>query len=301
MEVAAARANQRFIDELWDFAHPAASEARFRATAADAPAGQQRDVLTTQVARALGLRGEFDEALAVLDEVAGRAPTDPETVVRVSLERGRVLISSGSPADARPLFEAAFERASAAGFEHLAIDAMHMVAIVAPADEQLALNQQALSLASAASDPRARDWRASLLNNLGWTRFEGGELDDALGLFTEAVEERVRQGKAREIGVARWSVGRTLRALDRTEEALTTQVELAEWMAEAGLTDSYVDEEIAECLTSLGRPAEAAAHFASAADLLEAAGPGEEADPERLARLRGLAGQSMTTPEPGTG
>lgn len=84
-----------------------------------------------------------------------------------------------------------------------------MVAIVAPADEQVALNEWAISLATRASDPRARDWAASLLNNLGWTRFEAGEFGAALALFTEAVKERIRQGKAREIGVARWSVGRT--------------------------------------------------------------------------------------------
>lgn len=301
MSVAAAQANQQLIDELWDFGDPAASDARFRAAAADAPPGQRRDVLATQIARALGLRGQFDDALWMLGEAAGQDATDLETAVRISLERGRVLNSSGSPQDARPMFEAAFERAAAAGFEHLAIDALHMVAIVAPADEQVALNEQALSLASIALDPRARDWRASLLNNLGWTRFDAGELDDALLLFTEAVEERVRQGKAREIGVARWSVGRTLRAMGRTDEALAAQTDLARWMAEASLTDSYVEEEIAECLAELGRPLEAASHFAAAAGLLDPAGAGEDPDPERLERLRGLAGQIITTPEPGTG
>jgi len=237
----------------------------------------------------------------VLDELTARAPTDPEILVRISLEGGRVLTSSGSPENARPLFETAFERASAAGFEQLAIDALHMAAIVAAPDEQVALNEHALDLARAASDPRARDWRASLLNNLGWTRFEAGELDAALSLFTEAVEERERQGKTREIGVARWSAGRTLRALNRTEEALAAQSDLAAWFSASGLTDSYIEEEIAECLAELGRPDEAVSHFAAAAGLLAAAGPGEDPDPERLARLRGLGGQSMMTPDPGIG
>ncbi len=175
-----ARENQQLIDELWDFADAAASEARFRAAAADLAAGQRRDVLMTQVARALGLRGQFDDALAMLNGLTSAAAPDVATpevelAVRGLLERRRVSNSSGSPADARPLFEAAFERASTAGLEHLGIDALHMVAIIAPADEQAALNKRALTLASGASDPRARDWRASLLNNLGWTRFEAGE------------------------------------------------------------------------------------------------------------------------------
>ncbi len=90
-----------------------------------------------------------------------------------------------------------------------------------------------------------------------------------------------------------------MRALGRIDEALAAQGELRSWMSAAGLSDSYVEEEIGECLAALGRPDEATHHFAVAADLLEAGGPGEDADPDRLARLRGLAGQSMTTPEPG--
>ncbi|MEX2546574.1 MAG: tetratricopeptide repeat protein [Chloroflexota bacterium] len=92
-----------------------------------------------------------------------------------------------------------------------------MVAIVAGPEEHVSLHQQALSLAGAASDPRARDWRASVLNNLGWSYFDLGEHEDALGVFEEAVGERERMGKAREIGVARWSVGRTLRAVGRLD------------------------------------------------------------------------------------
>ena len=179
--------------------------------------------------------------------------------------------------------------------------ALLAVAMVAAPEDQAALNSQALSLAGPASDPRARDWRASLLNNLGWIRFDADELDEALALFEEAVEERVRMGKAREIVVAKWCVGRTLRALGRTDEAMRGQLDLVQWMATAELTDSFVEEEIGECLVALARPGEAAAHFAVAADLLAARGPGEEPDPERLARLRDRSIQINTTPEPGTG
>jgi len=70
-------------------------------------------------------------------------------------------------------------------------------------------------------------------------------------------------------------------------------------MSAGGLSDSYVEEEIGECLAALGRLGEAAAHFSIAAGLLEAAGPGEDPDPDRLARLRRLADQSITTPETG--
>jgi tetratricopeptide (TPR) repeat protein len=300
---AAAREHQRLIDELWDFSDPAASEIRFRSAAEQASDADSAPILETQFARALGLQRRFDEAAAALDLVEARDQMPPELRVRVALERGRVLNSSGSPAAARPLFERAYELAAAAGLEHLTVDALHMVAIVAAPGEQATLNEQALAIASAASDPRARDWRASLLNNLGWARFEAGEYAEALALFGEAVDERVRQGKPRQIGVARWAVARTLRALGRIEEALAAQNDLVLWLAAAQMTDSYVEEEIGECLAALGRSDEAAGHFQSAAQLLSGGGPGETADPERLARLHKRAAElsphRSTTPEPG--
>ncbi len=171
--------------------------------------------------------------------------SDPELAVRVGLERGRVLNSSGSPDAARPLFEAAFELASAAGLEHLAVDALHMVAIVAPAADQESLNRRALELAAGADDPRARRWRGSLLNNLGWTLFDRGDLADALATFEEALAARLEQGEPTEIQVARWCIARTLRALGRLDEARAIQQSLAAQHAAAGTADPYVRDELA--------------------------------------------------------
>jgi tetratricopeptide (TPR) repeat protein len=226
-----------------------ASLDRFNAAAEGADQSSTHWVLLTQAARALGLAGRFEEATTVLADI----PTsDPEVAVRVLLERGRVLNSGGAPGDARPVFEAAFAAAAQSGFEHLAIDALHMVAIVAPASEQVSLNSRALELAAAGSDPRAQQWRASLLNNLGWTRFDAGEFGAALALFEEALVERERQGKDAETGVARWCVARTYRALGRLEEALAAQRALAAWLSERGLPpDEYVAEEIAACEAEL--------------------------------------------------
>jgi tetratricopeptide (TPR) repeat protein len=211
-------------------------------------AGLERDVLLTQLARVLGLQGRYDEALALLDALPGERT---ELAARVLLERGRVLNSSGSPEQARPLFEQAFAAASDAGFEHLAIDALHMVAIVAPPDQQESLNRQSLALAETAHDPRARDWRASLLNNLGWALFNRGDLDAALATFEDALAARIEQGKPAEIQIARWSIARTLREIGRFEEALVMQRQLAAEHAAAGTSDPYVDEELAALQAAL--------------------------------------------------
>jgi hypothetical protein len=53
----------------------------------------------------------------------------------VRIERGRKLSSSGDAGASMPLFEAAFERASAAGEHYLAADAAHMAAAAAPTRE----------------------------------------------------------------------------------------------------------------------------------------------------------------------
>ncbi len=245
--IAAAIAHQERIDALWDFDDPAGSEGRFRAAAE--PADELlRSILLTQVARAVGLQDNFDQASLTLDAVSDSK--DPEVRVRAELEAGRISNSSGHPELARPRFEAAFEAATAAGFEHLAIDALHMIAIVADASDQDALNRRALDLASSAADPRARQWRASLLNNLGWSAFDRGDLDDALALFEEAVAERESQGKQSELLIARWCVARTLRELGRGSEAHAIQLELAAAHRAAGTADPYVDEELAALQTS---------------------------------------------------
>lgn len=131
---------------LWDFNDPAASSRLFRELAAAAsPEGVA--ILRTQVARALGLQGRYADGHADLDDVESASSGSSVVSVRVALERGRLLRSSGSPEAARVQFEQAASLAGGSGHEALEIDALHMVALVAPADEQLVLNQRALALA----------------------------------------------------------------------------------------------------------------------------------------------------------
>jgi hypothetical protein len=82
--------------------------------------------------------------------------------VRYLLDRGRVYNSSRRPERAQPYFTEAWERASVAGEDILAIDAAHMLAIIAPPAASLAWNQRALELAERSSAPRALHWRGSL-------------------------------------------------------------------------------------------------------------------------------------------
>ncbi len=282
---------QARIDELWDFKDPAASESRFRGAAGDASTMSEQNILMTQVARALGLQGQYAEGLEILDSIRANGDDDLEVAARTRLERGRILNTRGDRDEARSRFQAAFDRATSAGLENLAVDALHMIAIVSPPDEQLIANERAIALAKTANDPRARGWLPSLYNNTGWTHFEAGNLDKALKLFELALDERLKLDKPREIGIARWAVARTLRAQDRTEDALAAQRELKGFNAAAGIFDDpFVDEEIGECLLILGRSEEARPYFAKAADGISADGWIMANEPERIARLRELGG-----------
>jgi tetratricopeptide (TPR) repeat protein len=226
---------------LWDYDDPQGSERRFREAAAIAEGAEQL-VLLTQVARALGLQDRYDEGHGVLDHLA---TGDPEVAARVSLERGRLLRSAGEPEAARPHFVAAAAEARAAGLDVLLVDALHMVALVAPPEQQLAAHEEALAVARASDVPAARDWDASLLHNIGMTHADAGDFDAALEAFREALAARERIGARSGVRIARWAVAWALRNLGRTEEALAMQRALKAELDEAGEEDPYVEEELA--------------------------------------------------------
>jgi len=226
---------------LWDFDDPEASEQRFRAQA-ELAEPDDRLVLMTQVARALGLQEKYDEGHSVLDELS---PTEDEVAVRIALERGRLFRSEGDPEQARPLFEAAARSAQAAGLEALHVDALHMTALVADPADQLAIGRHALAVARASTDPQARDWDASLLNNIGMAHAEAGDFDAALAAFEDALAARERIGDPARTRVARWMVGWALRNLGRRDEALEVQRSLKAELDAAGVADQHVDEELA--------------------------------------------------------
>ncbi len=109
--------DQKTLDHLWNFRDPASSEAAFRAAMVEEMYdADERAELATQLGRAIGLQGRFEEADALLDEIDDDEPT---VGVRILLERGRVLNSDGRAAMAVPLLEQAAELADHLGEEFL--------------------------------------------------------------------------------------------------------------------------------------------------------------------------------------
>ncbi len=285
------------IRALWNFSDPAGSAQRFEARARETE-DPVRGELETQLARALGLQGKFAEANTVLDRIEARLPEPPDKLkVRLLLERGRCLNSSGSPDAARPLFVEAWDRARAAGIDDLAVDAAHMVAITDHGQQALDWNFRALELANSSPSPDARRWRTSLFNNIAWTYQDAGDYAKALDYFQQALAESKLGTDRNATRIGEWSVGRALRSLGRNAEALEIQLQVEKECAADGKPDGEVFEEIAENLLTLGRDREAAPYFAQAYDLLSRDPDVAGTQQGRLDRLRSLgAGASEQAP-----
>lgn len=274
------------FNDLWDYNDPAATEARFRELLPELEPGSSAHLqLLTQIARTHSLRRQFDQAHAVLDEVEALAEPGTLVMVRCWLERGRTYNSSGQPQAAVPLFQQAADLGTGLGVDFYTVDALHMLGIAAPPAERLAWKMQAIQAAEASTEPHARNWLGSLYNNTAWTFFDAGRYDEALHLFEKAVVEREKQGNPENLRIARWCVGRTLRALGQPGQALVIQRELAE----NGSGDGFIEEELGECLLALEQPEIARRHFARAYELLCQLDWVAE-DEERMARLRELGG-----------
>jgi tetratricopeptide (TPR) repeat protein len=183
--------DQETLDRLWNSKDPELSEQRFRDALAD-PAYDfdEKAELATQLGRAIGMQGRYEEADALLDSVDGDEPT---VGVRILLERGRLLNASGHAAMAVPLFEQAAELADHLDEEYLAVDALHMLAIADSAHAGL-WTKSALEYASTARDPHTRHWMVALHSNLGWSLHGEGRFTQALVEFQLAEQWAERAG-----------------------------------------------------------------------------------------------------------
>jgi tetratricopeptide (TPR) repeat protein len=275
------------IESFWEYSDPAASEGRFQAALNTATGDEQLELLT-QIARTYSLRKLFDEAQRLLNQVQAQlSGAGPRPCIRYELERGRTFNSNGDIEQARQHFLNAWQLARSAAQDGLAVDAAHMLAIThsgTPQAHQWA--QAGLELARPSTDPKARALIPALLNNAAWDLFDAGSYEAALAFFEEALIEWTGTGKIPQIQMAKWSVGRCLRALGRYEQALSIQFELESAHRLAGTEDGFVLEEIAEDLTALGREHEAGPYFGKAYALLSQDAWLVNNEPERLASLQ---------------
>ncbi len=268
---------------LWDFDDLDGSEQRFRLQLEQEEADAGRAEVLTQLARVEGLRGDFDASERLLRKADALAGSSPVALVRIELERGRKLRSSGDAKASLPLFESAFARAVGTGEHYLAGDAAHMAALAAPDRKGMeAWTQRGLELGE--REPDAAYWAGPLLNNLGWTYHDAGEYEPALDVFERALEVReLDADNQAAIALGRYGVGTTLRSLGRAEEAVAMLEPAVAWAEESGTPDAWFHEELAEDYAAVGRTDEARTQAELALKLIDG-----DAEPNRAARLQTL-------------
>lgn len=279
------------FDSLWDYSAPDKTEIKFRELLLQFPESLE---LLTQIARTQGLQRKVDEAHQTLDEVEKQLDENPSRAkVRYLLERGRVFNSSRQADKAKPFFEQALDLAKKLGEDFYAVDAAHMLAIIAddPASS-LSLNLIAIQMAESSLEERARNWLGSLYNNTGWSYHDAGKYEAALVIFEKAESFFRVKGGVDKIRIAVWTVARCLRSLNRLDEALSKQLALHAEFESAGETDGFVFEEIGECLLALQRGEEAKPYFAKAYEVLSEDVWLAENEPDRIARLKQFSWRS---------
>jgi tetratricopeptide (TPR) repeat protein len=272
----------------WDFDDLDGTEQRFRALLGAESTDDGRAEILTQLARVLGLRGDFAAGERLVEQAEALAEAGGTARVRIDLERGRMRRSSGDPDAALPFFESAFEAARDAGQGFLAADAAHMAALVAPGEGFVRWAERGIAIAE--TDEDARYWLGPLSNNLGWELFEAGDYAGALPAFERSLEAREQEPEnPSAIAIARYAVAKALRALGRAAEAAPL-LEQSVASAEAeGSPDGWFHEELAETYAALGRDDEARGQAERALALLPEADSSFQAGSERERRLRDLA------------
>jgi tetratricopeptide (TPR) repeat protein len=231
---------------LWNFDDAAESLARFTAAREAETHWVARSILATQMARAHGLMGNFEAGHALLhEEERGAVANNQAAAAWGAIERGRLIRSSGGPIeDARRYFEYAAGHSRRVGLEALHIDALHMIALTLEPEQAVVFTIGAIEKAKASTAAAARNWVASLLNNLGMAYADLEEWDAARAAFDEALVEREKQGNQDRTHVARYMVGWAMRNQGQTAAAREWMESLKADILAAGKTDEYVDAEL---------------------------------------------------------
>jgi tetratricopeptide (TPR) repeat protein len=203
------------------------------------------------------------------------------------LERGRTLNSSGKSAEALPLFAEAAKVGRDAKLARLEVDAVHMVAI-AESDPQKRI-EAGIEGVARAKELNEIGWLHALYNNLGEEYRALKQYDKALECFSGIIAAEKQLGRPPErYKYARVDEAKMLRMLGRPTESLAKMRELEPELEEP---DGSVAEEIGEALLAMGKGNEAKPYFVTAYAKLKDVGWLKESEPQRLERLKELAGE----------
>ncbi|MDH4185356.1 MAG: hypothetical protein OEV08_00035 [Nitrospira sp.] len=280
------------LRDLWDFADLEATEAHLRATLAVAETRGDNPLiaaLLSQFARLDGLRGHFDAGQQHIAQSRAYLPTGPSWEgACVLLEEARLDYARGCISQAGQGFETALRAAEDCGAVDVAIDALHMCAIVSAPQEAIVWSERAEQKVLE-SGAEMREWLGPILNNRGWAHVDVGDLAQALRCFERDVALREETGSSETRQIAEWNSAHVLRLMGRLDDATAIQLRLAGEIGNNGKGIGYVFEELAEIATATGNDSQAATYARDALAIYRRTGMSEDSEPQRFQRLESLA------------
>lgn len=221
--------------------------------------------ILSQIALAQAVQGKINEAHKTLDLAETQLTIGQNLArTRILLERGRIFQQAGVPDKALQLFKQSYEISEQHKLDFHTINAAHMIAIVATnIAEKIQWNEIAIGLANKTDDEKAKKWLGSLYHNLGQALLEAMQYEQALDSFKKALRYREEEAYEPNIRVAKWAIAKTLRFLNRCDEALTIldslKIEYEKLAAQPDMPDlmfkltrGWVYEEFAEVFVRLG-------------------------------------------------
>lgn len=171
-----------------------------------------------QVARVNLIQGDKEVGRKFLDEAAERASaSDPMGWSRYLGVRGRFEWQDDDLVQARKTFDEMYVYCNTNALWSRAVDAAHMIAIVAETvDEQIEWGKRGIE---AAESGGVESWLGPLWNNLGATYYDDKQFDSALDAYLKAREYHWQYSGETGKLYADYHVGMTYRHLGRFDEA----------------------------------------------------------------------------------
>ncbi len=259
------------LDRLWNPLDVSASKAAFHALLSDAQkfTGSDRSYLIellSLIGRSEGFLGNFAEAHSSLKKAETILDEEQSTYrvaarIRWQIEKGRLHILEKTPSQARGYFSEAWNLAINSGEDYFAVEIAQLMATIEPSKAQQKWIEHALEIAEHSPHQKTKGCLGKLYTSLGWKFYELKQYERSLETFQKAIQCLKAQGTPREVFVAQWSIGKILRALGKTEEALSIQKALLAELGIGGNRDGRLYEELAECLQTLNRTTEAQLYF----------------------------------------
>jgi len=227
----------------------------------------------SQMARMRLLMNKMDDARKYLAEAASRTnESDSMGWSRYLGVKGRVEWRTGDLKTARQTFETMFDYCSLYDLWSRAVDAAHMVAIVAESpEEQMEWSRKGISIAEARE---TENWLGPLWNNLAGIYYDMKKYDSALECYKTAREYHWRFSDERSKLVADYHVGMVYRYLGEFNVAGTWLRPVLAWAERLQDHDMIGQscEDLGEAAIGLGRKDEGLAYLKRARDEYKLAG-----------------------------